>query len=303
MCQLIRRCIAFFAFSTLFGTAAMAAVYQTPEMRRASLPLTSRMRIDLRLSEPRLCLQVPGTNAMMFGGGLIGVLIETAVDNSRARSAERSIAQIRESLGELPIEATLRAALETRLERSVFAPELDIGLLAVGEDGRPDRRAQTEAARVLVLVPSFCFDKTATVLKFAINATIEDRVRVDRRLRAKLQYLVNVEFAYDDAAVKSLDNRDARMELWARKIDRARALRLLTESVDGAVAQLNHAMRARNEDNDDGEKIRYEGNGNSIRAHVLRTEQGRTWMKLNASGDEVSVGALPTSGIDPADSR
>lgn len=170
-------------FLLLLSVAAPASAQGTQniDLRKASTPLVPRMRVEVLLRDESIDMQVKGSNAMMFGGGLIGALIQVGVDSSRRKSAAAATADIRARVGELPLGEWIVDAVNRKLDRTVFAHELDIVPMRLPKGELLQRRDLPAQSCVLILESEFCFDPEGKQLKVDINITIENRISVDGR--------------------------------------------------------------------------------------------------------------------------
>ena len=281
----------------LVADLASAQGTQNIDMRKASAPLVPRMRVEVLLRDEGIDMQVKGSNGMMFGGGLIGELINAGVQSSRRKSAARAVADIRARIGDLPLGDWLVETLNQKLDRQAFAPEFDVVAIRFPKGEPFLRRDLAAQRRVLLLEPVFAFDPEAMQLRLDIAITIEDRVSLDGRTRARLQLNSRAAYAYTDAAVSAEEDRDARMALWEKRIvDREQVLRLLREAVDGAIDEINAVVVTRNDKPErKPEKALLGLYPMKLPATLLREESGRRWFRIgkNDVGVMYSEGALP----------
>jgi hypothetical protein len=277
--------------SLFAGTAS--AQLQSGEIRKASLPLSPRMPVEVVVQKPELAMDVP----MRAGVAFIGGFATPSFSPGDVKSARLATAVLRERVGDLGLGALVAEAAARKLDRDGFAPEFDVETIAIAPDEIYLRRDRPAHKRVMVLEPTFGFDAEAIELKLVIRLQIEDRIDVDGRRRARPQFQTAATYAYTDNEIIDAADRDARMALWeARIADRDYALRLLREAVDPAFDQINDAFRHRNEPVD-RDAIRKESIGGvNNKLIVLREADGRRWLKIAPTispGLMRSIGPLP----------
>ncbi|OQW33496.1 MAG: hypothetical protein A4E19_03640 [Nitrospira sp. SG-bin1] len=114
--------------------------------------------------------------AMYTGGGLIPALIDVAVENSRANSAEDAVRPIRDALLDYEIGTELHKALGTRLEA---VPWLHVKKIEVVHDNRPKQVTSLLAASsedaLLLLIPTYALTSDFSTLKFDTEVRVVPR--------------------------------------------------------------------------------------------------------------------------------
>lgn len=114
--------------------------------------------------------------AMYTGGGLIPALIDVAVENSRASSAEEAVRPIRDALIDYEIGSELYRALGTRLEA---IPWLHVKKVEVVHDNRPRQisfllAASSEDA-LLLLTPTYALSSDFSTLRLETEVRVVPR--------------------------------------------------------------------------------------------------------------------------------
>lgn len=114
--------------------------------------------------------------AMYAGGGLIPALIDVAVENSRANSAEDAVRPIRDALVDFEIGTELHKALGTRLE---VIPWLHVRKVEVVHDNRPKQISSLLAASsedaLLLLTPTYALTSDFSTLKLETEIRVVPR--------------------------------------------------------------------------------------------------------------------------------
>lgn len=179
-------------------------------------PLAQQMDVELRVPTEEIGVAVAQGDAMAAGGGLIGVLVQSAVDGVRARGAEQRVAEIRNQLVGNDYREVSREAVETHLDRSLVAPDLAVTLstqsveqeLAAGE--LADRR------NVMVLEHTYYFDEHFSFVQVQLGASLGDR-RIDRnRVREEnMRFYNRYYYTVPLADLDNIPKREDRVAAWA----------------------------------------------------------------------------------------
>ncbi|HET7845620.1 MAG TPA: hypothetical protein VFL14_15805 [Xanthomonadales bacterium] len=212
-----------------------------PKIDLSQQPLAERMQVEIRMPQQEIIAESSQTNAMMFGGGLLGALIAAGVDNKSAKKAEGAIGPFRDKLVDTDWQKVAREAIEQGLSRDVFAPELAFSFHTTMS--YEDRKAKTlaEGRRILVIVPSYAFTAQFTALKVRLDAAIVDRRIENGRLRETVLYSHASEYNWVLDGWTAKAKRPARIEAW-QAVDGAQLDALLHEGFTGAVAMLNEQI-------------------------------------------------------------
>lgn len=272
------------------ATAQVIPSFQAMEFRRVGAPLAQKMRVEIRLQSSALVMDHNDLHLGLLG--LAPALIEASVRSNRKRTAAERVAAISQAVGTLPLTEWTRQALETRLDRGVFAPELSFTTLEL-PPGEPFlyRKLPTENG-VLVITTRFAFSPDARVLRLVSVAAVENRIPGQNGTRQKLLYQTSTEYGYTDAQILAEPDPDQRMALWEELLDRERTLALLRTAVDDSVVQINDILRTR-KDKARGEEIeRDKERGDYYEGVVLRRDGDRYWMRTSP-GSRYSLGPLP----------
>lgn len=273
------------------ATAQVSPSFQAMEFRRVGAPLAQKMRVEIRLQSSVLVMDHNDIHLGLLG--LAPVLIEAAVHSKRERSAAERVAAISQAVGALPLAEWTRQALEAKLDRAVFAPELSFTTLEL-PPGQPFlyRKLPTENG-VLVVTTRFAFSPDARVLRLVSVAAVENRIAGQNGTRQKLLYQTSTEYGYTDPQILAEQDPDLRMALWEEHLDRERTQALLRAAVDDSVVQINEILRTRKDKASGEETERDKERGDYYEGTLLRREGERYWMRTSP-GSRYSLGPLPT---------
>ncbi|MBL8298201.1 MAG: hypothetical protein JNN30_07640 [Rhodanobacteraceae bacterium] len=283
-----------FFLALIAPSGPSAAQMQSGEIRKASLPLSQHMLVEIVVKQPALAIDVLPRAGVVFSGGFA----VPSFSPGDVKAAEQAIALLRERAGELELGAMIADAAARKLDRDTFAPELAIEMLVLPSGTIYPRRDRPPQKRVMVLEPRFGFNASASELKLSIQLQIEDRISVDGRSRARPQFLTSATFAYTAPDIAEAGDRDTRLALWAVHVaNRDRFRQLLRDAVDPAFDMLNAAFLTRNEKPDRTQIHKESVDGVSTKLAVLKEQGGRRWFKLAPT----TVGLMRSVGPLPAD--
>ncbi len=114
--------------------------------------------------------------SMATGGGLLPMLIDVALEHSRASTAEAALRPIRDTLIDYEVETELHKALGTRLEA---IPWLHMKKVEVVHDNKPKRIPSLLAAgsedALLLLTPTYVLSSDFSVLRFDTEVRVVPR--------------------------------------------------------------------------------------------------------------------------------
>lgn len=234
-------------FRGLVAAAALCLVSFSPAFAARSKidlsqqPLAERMQVEIRMPQQEIIAESAQTNAMMFGGGLLGALISAGIDNSAAKKAEAEIGPFRDKLVDTDWREIARESLERGLSREVFAPQLDFSFHTTMP--YEDRKAKTlrEGRRILVVVPSYTFAGQFSSLKARLDVSIVDRALQKGRIKEKVLYSHVFEYNWILADWNHKAKRPARIASW-KAVPGTQLDALLREAFTGVVAMLDHEV-------------------------------------------------------------
>lgn len=273
-------------------TATASAQMQSGEIRKASLPLSPRMPIEIVVQDDRVGMDVP----LKAGVVMLGGIPAPTFSSGDARTAQHRVAPLRELTGDLRLAEVLSDAIERGLDRTAFASEFAIEHVALPRNEFYLRRDRPPGKRIMVLEPRFGFSDDATALRLVVRLQIEDRIQVDGRSRARPQYVNTVAYLYTDPAIDAAEDVDARMALWQQRIaDRDYAQQLLREALDPAIDMHNEAFLTRNDKVPRDQVRKQKIGGTTEKFILLREANGRRWIRSGTAsvGPIRSIGPLP----------
>lgn len=267
----------------LLSVTAFGADYTPEELHGTPYPLTQRMRVELHVYQRHLDMQPEFTGG--YGGN---IALAYGVARAARQVADRRVAPLREALGQFPLDQVLQQALEQRLDRSLFAPELDVVVVDLTEGQKFLYRDQQPGRRILEITPFFGFNYDGSALQVVLQAQLQDRKTVDRRTRMFRLASVYSAYTFDDPSIAAVKKPEDRMPLWQQRLDRELLLQALQKGVDGAVAQLNTLLQVRKDCDAIGKQL--------MRCKPPREGEadGRQWRLVSGNEALVSNGPLPS---------
>lgn len=208
----------------------------------SALPAAS-MDAELRLVQQEIEIEVPQTNSALFGGGLVGGLIAAAVDNTKAKRAEKAANRVRDELLERDLSKALVKIVQEGVASEQLAADFDLAVMPQPIFADLEDRKLEDANGIVVLTPSYRFNNALDTLKVELAFWMGDRdvvPRANRRphLKTKTEYsnVYSVRYAAPRRLEKA--NRDDYAEQWAA-LGGDELFELITNGMREAVAMLN----------------------------------------------------------------
>ena len=279
------------AFAKATAAAALCAVFVSGCANTASTshwgpqpdlprPLAAEMPVEVRVGASEIAVHVAPGNAMAYGGGLLGVLVQTAVDSSRARGAEGRVAQIRDMLVGNDYRQVSGELVEAHLDRGLVAPVLHV---ETSNATIEQQRAAGDLAtrrNVMVIEHDYYFNDQFTHLQVELIARIGDRVVVDRRVNEEnMRYYNRFQYTAPLPGGAAIRGRDERAEAW---------FALGGEAIDGMIREgLRQTIEMLNYDlagaqgEVRGERTAYVDRGLTMRGVAVKRDEGegRVWVR------------------------
>ncbi|MGY6519466.1 MAG: hypothetical protein ACXIUZ_12225 [Lysobacteraceae bacterium] len=225
-------------------------------------PLATEMTVEVRVPSEEIAVHVMPGNAAMYGGGLLGVLIQTSVDSARARGAEGRVAQIRDAMAGNDYREISRQLVEQHLDRSLVAPVLDLELLTASLEQQRLDATLGSRRNVMVLEHDYYFEAAFGHIQVELVARIGDRVVDGRRMNEEnMRYYNRFYYTVPLPEAETVRGRDDRAEAWyamgAEAIDA-----IVREGMRETIAMLNHDL-AGGQGEAEGPRVRYVNRANS----------------------------------------
>ncbi|HEY0180592.1 MAG TPA: hypothetical protein VGC30_13320 [Dokdonella sp.] len=187
----------------------LAACAAGPQVQREAPPLpVTTLRVEVRLTQHQIevsrtnstvgaaaGVQMAGSPQVAAGGfaagaaaGLIGSLIDVAIDAHRGSVAEHAAAPMREHAREVGIDALIATAVDG-LDRHRFAETVDVVHVDRSEADDEKQGRFEPGTNVLVLVPSYAVNYDGDTFTYMLDARLVDRTRGKRgRVETKTRY-------------------------------------------------------------------------------------------------------------------
>jgi hypothetical protein len=183
--------LCFIVLLALSGCATTSH-YQRPA--HFSLPLAQTMEAEVRLTQHEMMvshanstvagaagLQVAASPSLAGAGfgagaavGLIGALVDVAIDAHRNGVAEDAVKPMREHLQGLDIDDLIAHSTDG-LDKHLFAETITAQRLTTSEDEDGKQRRLKEGANILVLTPSYSVSYDGKTFTYVLFARVVDR--------------------------------------------------------------------------------------------------------------------------------
>ena len=268
-------------FLALTGCAAGPA----QRAQFTSFPIAQTMDAEVRLTQHQMQvshanstaggaagLQLATSPGVAAGGfatgaaaGLIGALVDVAIDAHRSSVAEDAAKPMREHMQGFDADEVIYASAES-LDRRLFAEHLAVQRLEHSEDEDKNARTLQAGSSILVLAPSYSVSYDGKTFTYVLAAKLVDRganrngiVVSTPRYQRMLEYILAQDALPDGAQWSALD------------ADQWRAI--LSEAANETVAMLNYDISA-----NPGEAPRKAAYGH-LPVSVDQTRGDRSWVR------------------------
>jgi len=189
----------------LLALAGCAGNQQVQRPQQLGLPMAGMMHIEVRLTQHEImvatvnslsgsavagqALVSPGVVAGGFAAGaavgLIGALVDVAIDAHRNSVAEEAAKPMRAHMAQSHPDELVVASFST-LDKPRFAQEVTLEVIGRSEQEDLDHKVLEPAANVLVLTPSYFVSYDGSEFAYRLDARLVDRVRSPNRGDARL---------------------------------------------------------------------------------------------------------------------
>ena len=189
---MIRQVVIVFALLILTGCGGL----DVKRTQTLATPIATRMDVEVRLIQHKIvvshavsasattaALQEASSPNVAAGGfaagaavGLIGALVDGAINAHREHVAEQIAAPIQQRTSSLDIDKIIFRSFDG-IDKSQFAADMEIERLSSSTD--EDERSQqiTTGDNILVLVPSYCISYDEKNLVYSLSAKLVDRTK------------------------------------------------------------------------------------------------------------------------------
>ena len=189
---MIRQVVIAFALLILTGCGGL----DVKRTQTLATPIATRMDVEVRLMQHKIvvshavsasattaALQEASSPNVAAGGfaagaavGLIGALVDGAINAHREHVAEQIAAPIQQRTSSLDIDKIIYRSFDG-IDKSQFAADMKIERLSSSTD--EDKRSQqiTTGDNILVLVPSYCISYDEKNFVYSLSAKLVDRTK------------------------------------------------------------------------------------------------------------------------------
>lgn len=184
------RCTCVVLCTLMLGACASAPTYiALPDAAKSQLTSTD---VVAAIPQSEIAVYVPATNPSMAGGGLIGALITTSIDDVRVTKAEEALEPLRNALIGYDFDQMAAAELKTALSTQTI---LNVtGVTAVKNVSAKLTNAVTGSKSAAVLVTAFDYHLEYDGIGLTVNLTANlfpntDTLKTLRPLKGNKQIL------------------------------------------------------------------------------------------------------------------
>lgn len=282
----------------------LAGCAVSPHVQRArlALPLAQSMNVEVRLTQHQISVshmnstagaaagvQMAGSPAVAAGGfaagagaGLIGALVDVAINAHRSNVAEEAEKPLREHMGSTDVDALVYRSIDG-LEKKLFAENISVEHIDRAEADDEKQGRLNAGTSVLVLVPSYSVSYDGKTFTYVLAAKLVDRTqgangKIDSSTRYQqvFQYVVAENDIPDGVHLNQLSS-----DQWAA---------IFTQASTETVAMLNYDVNA--QPSDAQPKMDY---GRFV--VLLDQDKGsRSWVRTNFSLLSVPSSSLKAQG-------
>ncbi|MEO6066235.1 MAG: hypothetical protein ABIP49_10710 [Lysobacterales bacterium] len=243
-----------------------------------TFPVAGALPVEMYVGQQEIVIDAQQTNAMAAGGGLIGALIVSAIDNVAGSRDERRMGPIRDRLVDFDMRTLMQRELEEGLVAAQLAERLEFEAIPETRIALLGRNELRSRPKVLSIDADYALGYDLRSLRVTFDARYGNRTIDGKRDRSKPIRTSRV------THVVSLPDDHARMKedelagLWAA-LGTESLKSMLAAGVDDAVAMLAYDLQT-NEAPDTGEKLRF-GHGAQAfgSGRVVRDLGDRQWVR------------------------
>lgn len=254
------------------------------------------MPVEVHLPQHELQVEVPPSNGMAYGGGLLGAMVATGVDNAASKNDERRIGPIRDLLLDTGVGDYFTNAISAGLSAEGLARSIEIAHFTESRDARLRSKVLTTEQRVLDLELRYAFTYDFASLRVYALATLGPRVVKGKYFReTKVKpYRVEVHSIWPLPGGHKKLKQDERAERWA-SLSTEELEGMVTAGMDEVVALLNFALPRLDEpDAWDGPKVRYSLGAMAVdRGQRIRGDSGRQWVAVTKGRQYMLLASVP----------
>ena len=140
------------------------------------MPLAQEMAVEIIESQPEAFVAVPATASEMgTPAGLVGIMIDEAVRNSRVKKGEKRVTPLRDLLVDYRFNQKMQASLRAKLPSEGISPHPLVTVLPTTWDAEEALQSSKLPPYALQLVPAYAFDNKFTQMTVSLQAQVLDR--------------------------------------------------------------------------------------------------------------------------------
>ncbi len=268
-----------FLFASILFTAGCATQARKP-LPEGTLPVAGTLPVEVYVGQQELLIESQSTNPMAAGGGLLGALIVTAIDNSAAKKDEARMSAIRDLLVGEDVTGYVVEQVRTGLDPARFGRTLDLELVPETVEARLARQAMPSRDGVLMISAKYALTYDMRALRVSFDTAFGDRVVKGKRITRKSVFSSRVEYLVPLPGDSAKDKEDARAAKWAAQ-GREYLIAQIRAGFATAIAMLNHDIAADVAANRSTQKVKYAyGALATGSGRVERESDGRRWVRV-----------------------
>jgi len=260
----------------LVSVAACPAMARSSNDAAPARKYEGVLPVELHLGQVELVVESVRTDAMAAGGGVLGVMIATGLDNAAAKKDEVRVGPIRDVMLGVDLNTRFTQALVSGLDAPALAESLAFEVHPESRRARQLRIALPSRERVLDLDLQYALTPGFRSLRVSANALLGVRT-VDRKiLRPKGHRLFRVEYLVPLPGDEKGLKEDQRAALWA-SLGQEKIVSLVESGIAEVVAMLNYWLPEPGHFPADAPRARYDlGAG-----RLVRERDGMRWIRVS----------------------
>jgi hypothetical protein len=282
---------------------ALAGCANGPHVQRAplALPLAESMTVEVRLTQHEIFvshdvsnagsaagLQAASSPSVAAGGfragaaaGLIGALVDAAVNAHRSSVAEEAAKPLHDHMSGVDVDALVYRSMDA-LSTASFAHALRVEQLDKAEADDEKEGRLEPGGPVLVLAPAYSVSYDGKSFTYVLSAKVVDRVRAGEKLTTSTRYHQIFEYVADESDIAG--------GVLPAQLSADQWKALLEQASSETVAMLNYDIGSQP---GDGLPQREYGR---MRVLLDQEKGGRSWVRTNFSLLSVASSALKSHG-------
>ena len=202
------------------------------------LPVSGVLPVEVYLGQQEILIESQNTNPMAAGGGILGALIVTAIDNAAAKKDEVRAASIRDALIGADLNPWILDTIEQGIDHRVLASELAVEFYPATPLARISDGDMQSRKKVLVVDVSYGLTPDFRALRVRLLTRFGDRVIYKKRDRSKYLYVQILDSLAPLPGDRKDSKEDERALMWA-ELGQEALVDLVQSGVHQALDMLN----------------------------------------------------------------